>query len=383
MEKVKKVVIIEAQRIFRREKHGMDFVALELIRQLQKLDLYNQYIIAVGLGDDVCLYETSNFKIEVLKSSNYLIWEQLLLPNLVKKYNPDLLHCTSNTAPLSVNCPVVLTLHDVIFMEGKLGNGASLYQRLGRIYRRFVVPRILNKVSSIITVSQYERNNIVSRYPHLRNKIKVVYNGVSDEFLPIKNSKVINEEGLERNSYWLFLGNTDPKKNLGNTLLAFAEYLNNSQSKRKLLLVDISKTTLISLLDKLNIKFIEPYLIIKSYISHDQLPDWYSYAFGSLYTSLRESFGLPLLESMACDTVVIGSNTSAIPEIAGESIIYVDPMNPNSISEAMLWLEKNPSLMMEKIRLGKDRYSLYSWSKTGEETLSIYNEVWKSNSNSQ
>ena len=86
---------------------------------------------------------------------------------------------------------------------------------------------------------------------------------------------------------------------------------------------------------------------------------------------------------MACDTVVIGSNTSAIPEIAGESIIYVDPMNPNSISEAMLWLEKNPSLMMEKIRLGKDRYSLYSWSKTGEETLSIYNEVWKSNSNSQ
>lgn len=375
MEIVKKRIIIEAQRIFRIEKHGMDFVALELIRQLQLLDVYNEYIIAVGPGEDVCLEETSNFKIEVLPSTNYLIWEQLLLPKLVKKYSPDLLHCTSNTAPLSVSCPVVLTLHDIIFMEGKLGKGASMYQRLGRIYRRFIVPRLLDKVNKIITVSNYERNNILSRYRNLLDKVEVIYNGVGTEFKPIGTSTFLEEAGISKDSYWLFLGNTDPKKNLDNTLLAYAQYLKNSSFKRKMLLVDMSTATVTALLERLQIKSIEPFLMITSYISHDQLPDWYSYAFGSLYTSLRESFGLPLLESMACETVVVGSNTSAIPEVAGESIVYVNPTNIASIADAMLALENDPSLLKQKIQLGRDRCASYSWLKTGEETLSLYKSV--------
>lgn len=85
MAKRKKIIVIEAQRIFRKNKHGMDFVALEMIRGLQKLDTDNSYIIAVGPGEDRCLSETRNFRIVVLESSNYFIWEQILLPQLLKK----------------------------------------------------------------------------------------------------------------------------------------------------------------------------------------------------------------------------------------------------------------------------------------------------------
>lgn len=376
MEK-KRTIIIEAQRVFRKKKHGMDFVALGLIRELQKIDTFNQYIVAVGPGEDRCLEESINFKIEVLPSSNYLIWEQLLLPRLAKKYKADLLHCTSNTAPILGDTPLVLTLHDIIFMEGKMGANASWYQKLGRIYRRFIVPRILNKVTELITVSYFEKDNILQRYPNLEKKMNVVYNGVSDIFKRLHDSPSDKElVGIEKGSYWLFLGNTDPKKNMKNTLLAYANYLQQSEVKRKLLLLDTNVEVLNKFLQESSIEWIMPHLFIMDYISHQQLPQWYNHAFGSLYTSLRESFGLPLIEAMSCGIAVVGSNTSAIPEVAGDSIVYVDPFDPNSIGNAMILLENNPTLYADKVNSGLGHSKKYSWYHTASDTLGVYQKVF-------
>lgn len=353
----------------------MDFVVLELIRELQKLDTYNTYIIAVGPGEDICLQETANFSIAVLSSRNYLLWEQFLLPQLVRKYRADLLHCTSNTAPIAVRTALVLTLHDIIFMERKIGTNASLYQRLGRVYRRFVLPRILEQVDQVITVSHFEKNNILARYPQLKDKVHAVYNGVSSSFRPVETLAVAALQELPKGSYWLFLGNTDPKKNMRNTLLGYAEYLKGSAVKRKLLLIDTDPKVLDILLAELNITDIKPYLIIKDYISHAELPQWYTHAFASLYTSLRESFGLPLIEAMACGTPVIGSNTSAIPEVAEDSILYVDPQDATSIAGAMLRLEGDTQLYAEKRNLGLLQSVKYTWQNTGRATLKIYQQV--------
>ena len=93
-------IAIEAQRIFRPNKHGMDFVALETIRELQKIDKENEYFIFVSPGTDRCLEETGNVHIIEVKCPTYPLWEQWALPRAIKKCKPDLLHCTSNTAPL-------------------------------------------------------------------------------------------------------------------------------------------------------------------------------------------------------------------------------------------------------------------------------------------
>ena len=125
-------IAIEAQRIFRKEKHGMDYVALETIRELQKIDQQNEYFILVSPGDDVCLQESANMHIVTVNWPSYPLWEQIGLPLALKKIKPDLLHCTSNTAPVYGNIPLVLTLHDIIFLEKKQGKNQSMYQRLGR-----------------------------------------------------------------------------------------------------------------------------------------------------------------------------------------------------------------------------------------------------------
>ena len=170
-------IAIEAQRIFRAKKHGMDFVALESIRELQKIDSENEYFIIVSPGEDKCLQETSNFHIIEVSCPTYPLWEQVALPLALRRIQPDLLHCTSNTAPLLGNTPLLLTLHDVIFMEKRRGNNLSLYQTVGWYYRKFIVPRIIQKCKTIITVSNYEKERIHNIMNISSGNIITVYNG--------------------------------------------------------------------------------------------------------------------------------------------------------------------------------------------------------------
>lgn len=374
MEKRQKVIVVEAQRIFRKNKHGMDYVALEVIRSLQRLDKHNAYIIAVGPGDDHCLAETSNFKIVILPSTNYFIWEQFFLPRLLRRVKADLLHCTSNTAPISCHVPLVLTLHDIIFMEKSMGGNKSLYQRLGRIYRRFVVPIILKSVDKVITVSYFEKENIRQHYAQLNDKLTTIYNGVSSNFKLIEQFETDCLKNIDKGKYWLLLGNTDPKKNIDNTLKGYASYLQKSPEKKKLLLVDLTNQHVNRLLNDLDLGSIRDFIIVKEYIPHHILAEIYNKAFGFLYPSIRESFGLPILEAMACGTPVITSNRSAMPEIGADQAIYVDPLNPVSIAEGMLSLERDSDLYQEKIAGGLQRSKHFTWHATATQTLAIYED---------
>ena len=109
---------IEAQRILRPKKHGMDVVALELIKNLQEIDRQNDYVVfSRNDKDESAIAESSNFKIEKFSSFTYADWEQVKLKKAVTAKKIDLLHCTANTAPLSLSIPLIVTLHDIIYLE--------------------------------------------------------------------------------------------------------------------------------------------------------------------------------------------------------------------------------------------------------------------------
>lgn len=368
---------IEAQRIFRKNKHGMDYVVLEEIKELQKSDTRNEYFVFVAPGEDRCLQDSKNVHIIQIGSNFYPLWEQFSLPRAVSQLNLDMLHCTSNTAPIRCKIPLILTLHDIIFLEPRDKSNKSFYQDMGWRYRRFVVPRILKKCKRIITVSDFEFNNIITKLQIPEEKMVMIYNGYNQWFRPVEDTELIYQQYIEEPGYFFFLGNTDPKKNTERTLIAYSKYLEQSDVKRKLLMADLDRGYLEEIINRNDIGNIRDYIVMPGYIKNADLPYIYNNAFAFLYTSLRESFGIPLLEAMACGTPVITSNTSSMPEIGGPEVIMVNPQNVQEITEKMLLLEKDDALYQKQKEIGIIRAQQFSWKYTAEQLLTVYEDVYR------
>ena len=371
---------IEAQRIFRTNKHGMDYVVLEEIKELQKSDVRNEYFVFVAPGEDRCLKDSKNVHIIEIGNNFYPLWEQFSLPRAVNQLNLDMLHCTSNTAPIRCKVPLILTLHDIIFLEPRDKSNKSFYQDMGWRYRRFVVPRILKKCKRIITVSDFEYNNIITKLQIPEEKMVMIYNGYNKWFRPVEDTELIYQQYIEEPGYFFFLGNTDPKKNTERTLIAYSKYLEMSDVKRKLLMADLDRGYLDEIIDRNDIGNIRDHIVMPGYIKNADLPYIYNNAFAFLYTSLRESFGIPLLEAMACGTPVITSNTSSMPEIGGSEVIMVNPLNVSEITEKMLLLEKDKALYQKQKDIGIIRAQQFSWEYTAEQLLTVYEDVYRQRS---
>ena len=266
-------IAIEAQRIFRPNKHGMDFVVLETLRELQKLKDGNEYFVLAAPGKDRCLKASPNLSVIELKCPTYPLWEQVALPLAVKRLNVDLLHCTSNTAPLWCPVPLVLTLHDIIYLEPRNHRSPSLYQEMGWHYRRFTVPRILKRCRKIVTVSRFECERIRKALDIPADRITAIYNGYSPHFHPqhTLDAPIIHRY-IAQNGFLFFLGNTDPKKNAARTLKAYSLYLQQSAVKRPLLIADLKEAYIDRLLQQESICHIKHICFIRVTSTTTTLP---------------------------------------------------------------------------------------------------------------
>ncbi|WP_339922126.1 glycosyltransferase family 1 protein [uncultured Cyclobacterium sp.] len=370
---------IEAQRIFRKKKHGMDMVALALIRNLQQLDTENEYFIFVNDTEDPsAIKETSNFKIVPLSPAPYPIWEQKNLAKAIKTYHLDLLHCTSNTAPVSCSIPLLITLHDIIYLEKINLKEGTWYQRLGNIYRRWNVPKVVKKAAMIFTVSHYEQERIVAHFGLENNEVQVIYNGVANHFKieDLQKQEAIRLKYDLPESFILFLGNTDPKKNLRGVLKSLAILEEKGIEHHDLVMPDFGKEVLITMLEEIKAPHLVSSIHLTGYIPNEDLPAIYSAAKVFLYPSLRESFGLPILEAMACGCPVITSDTSSMPEVAGDAAIIVDPFNPAAISKAIQKSLSDSASRNMLIQRGFLRPPLFDYKKGALDTLSAYKEIY-------
>jgi glycosyltransferase involved in cell wall biosynthesis len=194
--------------------------------------------------------------------------------------------------------------------------------------------------------------------------------------------KITNNETLIRakklynlpDNYIFFLGNTDPKKNVIGVLKALSILKEKGKLKSKLFMLDINREYLYKLLRQINDISLLDDIVFYGYVPNNDLPAIYCQANLFLYPSLRESFGITLLEAMACGVPIITSNTSSMPEVAGNAAVYVNPFDPNEIANAIYELQSNQNKQKDIISNGATRVEQFTWQANAIQTLDIYNK---------
>jgi glycosyltransferase involved in cell wall biosynthesis len=375
---------IEAQRLFRPHKHGMDRVALELIKSLQLIDNKNEYFIFVKPDtDNRVLKTTKNFKIVEVPGGFYPIWEQIKLPKIVKKYKCDVLHCTSNTAPLNPQIALITTLHDIIFKEKnilqQLSGSASWYQKLGNIYRSLIVEKVVKRSNRLITVSNYEKENIKKFFKLDDQRLKTVHNGVNENFKHKFNSHITTEIRKKYElpiRFMLHLGNTDPRKNTKRVLEAFYDYKVKFFGTCKLVIVGLNESNLKRLLEEVELADqMQESILLTGYVADQDLPVIFNMAELLLFPSLREGFGIPILEAMASGIPVITSSTSSMPEVAGESACLVNPYETEEVYKAIIKILSDHDYRNNLITKGLRQCKTFSWAHSAREVLELYEQL--------
>ena len=377
MGKTGKRIGIEVQRLFRPKKHGMEVVALELIRELQTIDSKHEYTVFVKKDVGKCIEDSDRVAVHPLTSLPYPIWEQILLPNTIRNAQLDILHATCNTAALLPSIPLVLTLHDVIYLE-KLDMAGTWYQNFGNLYRRWIVPSAVRKAKAIITVSEFEKKVILDRLQVPEDKIKVIHNAVNSSF----NNRYSKDEvetfrkslGLP-DKFTLFLGNTAPKKNTRNTIDAYTKYIVNATAPLPMVILDYPKEMVFEQLRQSGYAALLDHFIFPGYIPPNQMPLMYNSATLFIYPSLRESFGLPILEAMACGIPVITSNTSSMPEVAGHAAMLVDPLDVTDMARAIEQVLCSEEQRTEMTIKGLKRAEAFTWRNAATKLLDVYESL--------
>jgi len=286
-------------------------------------------------------------------------WEHCILP--YKANNYDILFCPSNIAPLflSKKVKLVYTLHDLSFLDFP-----ENYSKLFQCYYSYIVPKNLKRADSVLTVSHFAMNTIIAKFPFVKNKIKHIYNGVDQSFLNSGRNRI------KKDTYILFIGSMSKIKNYQSVIKAFL-----------LLKIDIKLKMIMPTLDSFseyNIHMVKDEKIeVIEFIEHQNLCNFYKKARLFIYPSLYDSFGLPVLEAMACGTPVVTSNIAALPEVGGDAVLYCDPYNVEDISQKIEQILGDTSLQEQMSKKGLARAKEFSWEKSAQEHIRVFEEVLK------
>jgi len=295
-------------------------------------------------------------------------WFEIKLPKLLKKIKPDIFLSLDGFISTSINLKQISVIHDINFEH--YPQNLPLFHRK---FYQFFFPKYAKKAKTIITVSNYSKEDIIKTYGVQKEKIHVIYNGVGNSFSPMnkQEKREIKKTFSSGSDYFIFIGSIHKRKNISNLLKGFDLYKEKTKSQTKLLIVgkkrwwskEMNKTY-----QKNNFK---NDILFTGYLQEKTLPKVLGSAKGLCFPSLFEGFGLPIVEAMKCGVPVITSNTTSMPEICGESGITVDPNNVNEIANAIKKIDEDPNLREKLIKLGLKRAKIFNWQIASEKLLEI------------
>lgn len=378
---------IDARTILNPEKGdavGVGHYTYQLIRNLLELDKKNEYVLFFDFRvreKDIKKFTKPNVKIKFYPFSDYKkylpgAYSEILGNATLSKEKLDVLHSTSphSRIPTGYRGKCVVTFHDLAIYKIPQCYSVLKVARDKAIYKLMA-----GKTDRIIAVSESTKNDVKEIFRIAPEKMDVIYSGIDERFFEeprIEENKILEKYGITK-KYILFLGTLEPSKNIARLLEAFLIF--KEKTKKEGLRFDY-QLVLAGKRGWLSQEYVQiskdlgihKDIVFTGYVIGDELVPLFKNSQFFVMPSLYEGFGMTVLEAFATKTPAIVSRVSSLPEIAGDSAYYVDPMSKEEISEAMLKFIENEDLRNEYRIRGLEQARKFNWEKTARETLAVY-----------
>jgi glycosyltransferase involved in cell wall biosynthesis len=360
-------IAIDARKLGR---SGIGIYLKNIIKELSKLDAFNQYLLLINKGVDLDMVGDlpKNFELLNIKSKIFSIFEHIELPVVFKRRGIDLFHSPHFFLPFIKNTKWLTTIHDLIPLLF-----SKDFSFIKRLYLSKMIKWSILKSDFIIAVSNNTRNDILTSFGmKIEKKIKVIYEAANRRLIKAGDNEeahpidVFKKYRMKPGNYILFVGPDKKHKNVERIIEAFRRIGVNE--KCPLVWVGDVKKQAQKIAAHENI-------ILTGIISDEELDCLYRYSKVVVFPSLYEGFGLPILEAMACGVPVITSNLSSMAEVVGDAALLVNPYSIDEIAQALQKVLNDRILRKSLIEKGFKRVEQFSWKKAAEKTLEVYKAV--------
>lgn len=299
-------------------------------------------------------------------------WFEVCLPRVLRQEQADLLLSPDGYCSLRARVPTIMVTHDLAHLHQP-----EQMPGLARRYYEHFVPRYLRRAEGIVAVSAFTKQDISRQYGIPEGKITVAGNGVRPEFRPLTAAEQadVRARYTDGRPYFFYLGAVQPRKNLPRLIAAYDLFRQETGADVALLIGGRMawQTGLVHAAWKAASHQEDIHFL--GYLPDAELPRLVGGALALTYVSLFEGFGVPVLEAMHCDTPVITSNVSSLPEVAGDAALLVDPTEVREIAQAMEKLYRDELLRDSLIARGRQQRLAFNWDHTAETISELMDKI--------
>jgi len=366
-----KQILIDA-RLYGPKHTGIGRYTKNLLKALITLPNFEKYqftlLVYKNLEEEIKKDLGDNFKYITTNIHHYSFSEQLILPFILYRLNPDLVHFTHFNKPLLYFKKSVITIHDLIkhFFTGKDTTTKNQFLYHFKHLAYLFLTNTIVKRNQIIVPSNFWRKYLIEKYNLDSSRVVTTHEAVDPTFLNNNQKEIIKTP----QNYIIYTGNLYTHKNIKVILTALKDL--PDISLKIICARNFFSEKLKTKTSKMGIKKQVEFL---GYLDDKKFKNVYKQALALVHPSLMEGFSLTGLEAMALNCPVISSNSSCLPEIYNDSVLYFDPNSASDLVQKINQLKNNPGLRNKLISLGQKQLKKYSWSKTAKLTLAVYKKL--------
>jgi len=361
-------IAVNTRLLLKNKLEGIGWFSFETLRRITTQHKEHQFYFIFDRKYDESFIFSDNITPVVISPQArhpllYYLWFEKSIPRLLKKLQPDLFFSPDGYLSLATPVKSMNVFHDLNFEHYP---DDLPYPE--RTFYRHYFPLYAHKAHRIATVSEFSKRDIINQYHVPPDKIDVVYNGANERYQPIPGPEkaLVRIKYSQGKPYFVFVGALHPRKNLTNLFRAYDLFRHETGIEYKLLIIGHKKWWTKQIREAYEAMTYKEEVIFCGRLDPAELNKVISAATALTYVSYFEGFGIPILEAFFCETPVITSNVTSMPEVAGDAAILVDPFSVKSICEGMKKVALDPALTSSLIERARIQRQKFSWQKSAD-----------------